>query len=259
MKQKAEKLNSDIYVDDLALLNQNIVEQGLTSRKDGLHFWANIVKGSNVEKEQVCQYRFRSFCTNEPLPQKKLRKTTDEYCQACLKAQSIAREDIEAKNESAKLEHDFFDLSGTSETNRLHPVNKWLHVMEFIDNLNLEIEELKKPVESYLEDIANLETELKKLQPLKQSLENENATLKKQLETLKQEILAVELQKRVSLENDNTFLKGQLEKLKHEPMFEKNAWLTVEVQQANREIETLKAKIEQQTALINNFQGIATR
>ncbi len=225
VKQKAEKLNSDIYIDDSALLNQTLVERSLTSRKEGLHVWANVYRGLSDLEKNDCKYSFGNFCLNTyGKNPEKLKKTTVAYCQACLKAQSIAREDLEAKNESAKLEHEFFDLSGVSEENRLHPVNKWLRAMEFIDNLNLEIEELKKPVENYLEEISKLETELKKAQSLKKTLENENASLTQQLEASKKKVI-------------------------QNATYQQNLWLTSELQQANQKIAKLEA----------SFQGVIVR
>jgi hypothetical protein len=51
--KKAEKLNSDIYREDLELLNQTITEKSLLSRKEGLHAWANAYRGmaQNEEKQ----------------------------------------------------------------------------------------------------------------------------------------------------------------------------------------------------------------
>ncbi len=247
--KKAEKLNSDVYSEDLDLLNQTITEKSLSSRKEGLHAWANIVRGSNIEKEQECQYHFGNFCTNEPQPQKKLRKTTSEYCQACLQAQKNKA----LQDAGAKVQQELFDLCHVSEKDRVDPFYKWAIIADLIDSLNFEIEELKKPAEKYLEEITYLKTELDNLKAVKSQIESQNAILKQQLEQSKEDILAKELQKRANLENDNAFLKQKLEKMKHEPVFEKNAWLTVELQKANQEIEKLKAKNEQQTALINNF------
>lgn len=247
--KKAEKLNSDVYSEDLDLLNQTVAEKSLSSRKEGLHAWANIVRGSNKEKEQECQYHFGNFCTNEPQPQKKLRKTTSEYCQACLQAQKNKA----LQDEGVKVQQELFDLCHVSEKHRVDPFYKWAIIADLIDNLNFEIEKLKKPAEKYLEEITNLKTEWNNLRAVKSQIESQNVTLKQQLEKVEEDILATELQKRKNLENDNAFLKQELEKIKHEPVFEKNAWLTVELQQANQEIERLKAKNEQQTALINNF------
>jgi predicted nucleic acid-binding Zn-ribbon protein len=103
-------------------------------------------------------------------------------------------------------------------------VNKWLYAMEFIDNLNLEIEELKKPDKGYLEEIAKLEAELKNVQSLKRTLENENASLNQQLETSKKEIM-------------------------QNPTYQQNQWLTKELQQANHKIAKLEA----------SFQGVVAR
>ena len=79
---------------------------------------------------------------------------------------------------------------------------------------------MKKPIEDKLTEIANLKADLERLAPL---------------------------------ETDNTFLKQQIEKLKHDPLAEKNAWLTVEIQQRNAEIEKLKAENAKQEATINAY------
>lgn len=254
--KKAEKLNSDIYSEDLKLLNQTVAEKTLLSRKEGLHAWANVYRGFSVaEKEQLCQYRFGGFCTNEPQPQKKLRKTTDEYCQACLQAQKNKA----LQDAGAQAQQELFDICGVSQKYRIDPFYKWAEISDFIDNLTNEMEELKKPVESYLAEINRLEMKLKELNSAKHATETENITLKQKIETSKQETLKVELQKRISLETDYARLKEQFEKLKREPAYQQNVWLTRELQQANQQIEKLKAQNEQQAAIINSLtiQGVA--
>jgi hypothetical protein len=248
VNQKAEKLNSDIYIEDLELLNQTIAEKSLTSRKEGLHYWANIVRDvPNSEKEPICQYRFGCFCTNEPKPQKKLRKTTDEYCQACMQAQKNKA----LQDEVIDTQHAVFDLVGMPHRYRVDPFYRWDFFWDWIlnewDNVKERLDELEKtPVGEYIEKIGNTENELEKSLTEKRQLENKISMIKQQFEKEKDEILETERQQRATLETDNIFLKEELEKLKHEPIFEKNAWLTVELQQANQKIAKLEAQIQQQ-------------
>lgn len=88
--QKAEKLSSDIYTDDLALLTQTIEEKGLTSRKEGLHAWANAYRGINQDEEKQetsdCEFFLsankKSYCVYESYGRHRLLISKEE-CTKC--------------------------------------------------------------------------------------------------------------------------------------------------------------------------------
>jgi len=252
-------LSTDIYIEDFELLNQIIAEKSLASRKEGLHYWANIVRGvPNSEKKQICQYEWLGFCTNTSEPQRKLRKTTNDYCQACMQAQKNKA----LQDDAIDIQHAVFDLVGMPYRYRVDPFYRWDFIWDWIvnekDNILDRLAELEKtPIGEILKEVEVTENKHKeRVEKLendyglavleKERLANEILIMKQQFETAKEEILTAENQKRVALETDNAFLKEELENLKREPIQEKNAWLTVELQQANRKIAELETQIQRQ-------------
>ena len=174
---------------------------------------------------QPCQYRFGCFCTNTPEPQKKLLKVDDERCQACLQAMKNKA----LQDEGAEALQTLFDYCHVPESSRSDPFYKWASILDFYDNsvtnVRVDIEEFKKtPIGDIL---------------------SENEALKKDLSTLTIE--------KTTLENDNTYLKGELEKLKHTPVYEKNAWLQVELQKSNQKITLLEAQLERQKPEVKTY------
>jgi hypothetical protein len=228
-------------MEDLELLTKTIDENNLVSRKDGLHVWANIVRGYGVEKKQVCQYQFGNFCTNEPeAPQKKLRKVDAEYCQACMQAQK--NKDLQDFNGECKQE--LFDVCKVPKEHRSSPFYKWGYILEYMDCLNVEIEYLKQPVLEFLAEIDRAETELSQERGATEKLDKMLSDQIQQTEMIIESAILAEQQKNASLETDNDLLRGQLEKIKREPIHEKNAWLMIEIQQVNQKVADLEKKIE---------------
>ena len=236
MQKRLKPLNSsaDLYFEDSETLNQVLTDKSLSSKKEALHIIFNSYRDpqSAEQADESCKYLFGSFCLrNMKIEKKQLPKTTPIYCQACLKAQKLAEDDREieqirqldeqyARDETCRKEKAFFEFLGVP-VNKYHDSLSWISISyKILEKRDAEIAELKKPIEEKLTEIANLKAELQKLAPL---------------------------------ENDNAFLKQELEKLKHEPLAEKNAWQTVEIQQKNSEIAKLNAEIAKQEATIKAY------
>jgi regulator of replication initiation timing len=214
LNQKPIQINLDAIPEDYALLEHLKEEKNLNSRKDAFHVICNGYRGlSNSEKED-CRYRFGEFCLENV---EKLEKINTPYCQACLKAQNLAKEDREREDEGAKLEQEFYELCGIPEKYRDDPVEKWLHFMDFVDSKDGEIEDLKEPIEEKLKEVADLKTQ------------------------------------KTTLETDNAFLRQQLDELKKDPLAEKCAWQTVELNNKNEEIKKLKADLDQKDIIIQGY------
>ncbi len=230
-EKNSRQISADLGLKHYETLQKIVEDKQLSSIGKSIAYILDereqLLNGLSIREKDDCRYRFGDFCLRFPEKLEapdKLKKTNDAYCQGCLNAQKLARENKEAQNESLQLEHEFFNLANVPEKQRLHPTHKWCYAMEFIDNLNFEIEELKKPVESYLEEITQFEAKLKNLHAQEESLESENANLKQQLEAAKKEI-------------------------KQNPTYQQNQWLTRELQQANQKIAKLEA----------SFQGVIAR
>lgn len=233
-KKKSQFLSTDINIEDFELLEQVITDYKLGSRREGLSIVFNGFRGLPTPNKEECRYRFGDFCLKTV---EKLKKTTDSYCQACLTAQKLSREDYEAKNESAQLEHEFFTLVGVSEKCLLDPISKWISALEFVDSLQFEIDK-----DENLKYIAELETQ-------KATLETDNSILRQQLE----EGMEALKKQNTAFESDNKTLKEQITKLKKDPLAEKCSWQSIELNKKDEEIKKLKADIEQKEDIIGKY------
>ena len=86
--------------------------------------------------------------------------------------------------------------------------------------LDAQFSELRQPIAGALTEIANLKTEIEKTIPL---------------------------------EIDNDFLRQQLDTLKKDPLAEKCAWQTIQLNNKTEEIRKLKVENEQQDVVISNY------
>lgn len=219
--QKPIQVNLDAYPEDFALMEHLKEEKNLNSRKDAFHAICNGFRGLATSDKEDCRYRFGTFCLRNP---EKLKNTDVVYCQACIKARALAREDKELADEGARFEREFYELCGIAEEYWDMPVEKWLRFMEFVDELQLENAYLKEPVADKLAEIAELE---------------------KYSHTYLEEKRA---------------LQRELDEFKKEPLAEKCAWQSVALRQhdetikeRDEEIKKLRAEIASKEAIINVY------
>lgn len=212
--QKPIQINLDAIPEDYELMEQIKTEKNCNSRKDAFHIICNGYRGLSDSEKEDCRYRFGTFCLKNV---EKLKNTTTPYCQACLKAHALARENEELEDEGAKLEREFYELCGIAEKYWDMPVEKWIRFMEFVDAKDTEIEYLKEPLEEKLKDLTQLETSNSSLIAEKITLERELAELKK------------------------------------EPLAEKCAWQTVKLTEKDEEIKKLKADLDQKDTALQYY------
>lgn len=243
--QKAVRLSTDAYVEDSALISQIMADLKLDSRKEAIHILCNRYRDdddaeSGETENSKCDVLVKEgaglFCVEN---YEKPKKTTVEKCRVCLKAQKN-RERQEERAEIRRLgervrydmylqaEYNFFQRLGVpvgEVHNGVALFNSKLDLMHIanqcLDKLNAELQELKKPIEEKLKEIA--------------TLKSQNGTL----------------------ETDNTYLRKQLDELKRDTLFEENIWLKTELRERNKEIEQLKTDVNQKDALIERLQGNA--
>ncbi len=224
---KAVRLNTDAYLEDSDLINKIQADLNLDSRKEAIHSICNYYRSESESEEtekQKCQHLCGEYCSKNA---EKIKKVDADYCQACRKSLRVSQREIEERTASLadalrlwQLKRDFFERLGVENPSYCNEESCIAQGDNILAQLDAQFSELRKPFASTLAEIANLKAELEKLAPL---------------------------------ENDNDFLKQELEQLKHEPLAEKNAWLTVEIQQRNAEIEKLKTENAKQEATINAY------
>ncbi len=200
-QEKAVKLNSDIYSEDYALLNQVIEEKSLLSRKEGLHVIFNGYRGlpSTEKHECLCFDASTSQCLKNP---DKIKKTDALHCKACLKAQQLAEERYREQHEERLKEDEFHseeiefwnNLGAKgyfSPIDRVHLAKKYLakkdkEVIAELEKQDAEIERLKQINEEtstkYSSDrkllYAELEQRNKEIKSLKADLEQKDEVIK---------------------------------------------------------------------------------
>ncbi len=212
--QKPIQINLDAIPEDYELMEQIKTEKNCNSRKDAFHIICNGYRGLSDSEKEDCRYRFGTFCLKNV---EKLKNTNTPYCQACLKAQSLSREDQEREDEGAKLEQEFYELCKIPEKYRGDPLEKWIRFMDFVDAKDMEIEYLKEPLEEKLKDLTQLETST------------------------------------TSLIAEKITLTRELDELKKEPLAEKCAWQAIKLTEKDEEIKKLKADLDQKDTAIQYY------
>ena len=231
--QKAVRLSTDAYVEDSELISQIMADLKLDSRKEAIHALCKRYKEEDSESGEPensrCDFLVKDgaglFCAKNCA---KPKKSTVEKCRVCLKAQRIAKRQEELKaiaelgerhrsDIAFNMEYRFFKRL-TVDVDSYHDIPSRITLAEkFLDKQDVEMQELKKPIEEKLAEITTLKAQ--------------NATL----------------------ETDNAFMRQQLDELKKDPLAEKCAWQSIELNNKNEEIKKLKAENAKQEQTINDY------
>lgn len=105
--QKAERLSTDAYPEDYALVEKLKEEMNLDSRKEALHVLCNRYRDNGDDSESTesentsCDFLIQgsSLALHCAKNYEKPKKTTVEKCRICLKAQKIEKQ----QNERAEI------------------------------------------------------------------------------------------------------------------------------------------------------------